>query len=148
MEIQKSCWIIPYFVKDDKIYFLLIKWRHNHRGFPKWHIEKWEDCKQTALREFQEETGIPADFVIMDTDIVLEDDYFFTLNGKKIKKIVKYFIWELKDWFEEYIKPQVWEIYEIKLVPSEKVGDYLEFKSLKDIFSKVLYFLKSKLWKQ
>jgi 8-oxo-dGTP pyrophosphatase MutT (NUDIX family) len=48
------------------------------------------------LREFEEETGIKPDFVELEPNFKAEDSYFFTLDGKKIKKYVTYFLGELK----------------------------------------------------
>ncbi len=142
MKFEYSCGIIPIYLNDKKKFFLLVKWRHSHWGFPKWHVEFWENCIETALREFEEETNIPQWFVDLKEGKKYEDKYWFVLNWEKILKKVTYFLWFLKNWFEDHIRPQQWEIYEIKLVPSSKVIEFIEFDSLKKIVKQVLNDLK------
>jgi 8-oxo-dGTP pyrophosphatase MutT (NUDIX family) len=137
MERQFSCWIIPIYLKDNEIYLLLVKWWHDNRWFPKWQIEEHEVCYQAALREFNEETNIPIDFIDFKKDFVFEDKYWFFLSWQKIFKVVKYYISFLKDGFDKYINPQKWEITEIKLIKIDEVDKYLKFKSLLDIVNKV-----------
>lgn len=43
---------------DNKIYYLLLKYRNGHWDFPKGHIEKGETEEETMRREVEEETGI------------------------------------------------------------------------------------------
>lgn len=142
MKYEKSCWVIPVYNDSKNIFFLLVKWRHWHRWFPKWHVEQWEDCIDTALREFIEETGIPKEFISIKKDISYIDKYWFVLNSQKIFKEVIYFLWFLKKGFESHIKPQEGEISEIKLVSSNEISKFLEFKSLNDIVTKVVEYLK------
>lgn len=141
-EFHHSCWIIPIYKKDDKLKILLLKWRHNHWWFPKWHIEKWESCETTTLREFEEETWIPKNFVELIKDKKFSDEYWFKLNWKTIHKKVDYYIWFLKDWFEKFIKPQEGEIYEIWLFDTEKALEKIEFESIKNILKNALKVLK------
>ncbi len=138
MKEQISCGIVPIYIKDWQKYVLLVQWRHNHWWFPKWHIEKGELCIQTALREFQEETWIPADFIDVKEDKLIEDRYWFKLGDEKIFKIVRYFIWYLKHGFEKYLSPQQWEIYNVKLFNLSDAKKILEFKSLQNIIDKLM----------
>lgn len=56
---EKSCGAIVFYIKDDQIYFLLVKNKKGrHWGFPKGHIEIGETEEQTAKREVKEETGL------------------------------------------------------------------------------------------
>jgi len=137
MQKQVSCGIIPIFEKNWQKYILIVKWRHNNWWLPKGHIEPGEDCLTTALREFEEETWIPSFFLEIDKNKIFEDSYWFVLNGEKIYKIVKYYLWILKDWFEKYIKPQEGEIYEVKLINIDEIEKYIKFKSILDIIGKI-----------
>ena len=145
MEFHESCWIIPiYFDKNKKIFYvLLVKWRHNHRWFPKGHVEKWEDCKTTALREFEEETNIPENLVKILDNLKFEDKYYFKLNNNLVFKKVTYYLGVLKDNFQDYIKPQQGEIDEIKLFTLDEAKQILEFKSLQKIIDKVSTLLSN-----
>ncbi len=138
MEKQVSCGIIPILYKDNKKWFLILKWRHNNWWFPKWHMEEWEDCLTTALREFTEETGIPSNFIdVIDKKRIYEDSYWFTLEGRRVFKIVRYYVWFLKEWFEKYIKPQNEEIYDIKIISLDDIKDYIKFNWLLKIISDI-----------
>lgn len=64
MTKEISAGIIAYFFKEGKFYFLVCHpggpfFKHiNKYGFPKGHQENKESLKETAIREFLEETGI------------------------------------------------------------------------------------------
>lgn len=56
---RKSCGVIPYRKVDGQTQFLLLHQSFSGTwSFPKGHIEVGETEEQTALREFQEETGL------------------------------------------------------------------------------------------
>lgn len=56
---QKSCGVVFYLKKDNLIkYLLLFQASSKTWSFPKGHVEKGENEKQTATREVFEETGI------------------------------------------------------------------------------------------
>lgn len=63
---EKSCGIVVFrhAPEADKNLYLLLHYPGGHFDFPKGHVEKGEDEKQTALRELIEETGISdLDFI-------------------------------------------------------------------------------------
>ena len=85
---EKSCGaIILYKEKENKYKVLLVR---NNNGknysFPKGHIEKGENEKETAIREIKEETGL--DVTIVDDFREVSD---YTPYGK-IKKRVVFFM--------------------------------------------------------
>jgi 8-oxo-dGTP diphosphatase len=88
-----SAGIIPFRMEGKKRKYLLLLsgltvgklWE-----FPKGQIEKGEDDRTAALREFKEETGIPDCEIISGYKKVLK--YFYQRNGKLINKSVTYFL--------------------------------------------------------
>jgi bis(5'-nucleosidyl)-tetraphosphatase len=55
---EKSVGAVIFRKEDDKIYYLLLKYRNGHWDFPKGHVENNETEKETMRREVREETGI------------------------------------------------------------------------------------------
>lgn len=97
---ELSCWIIPILYKENTPYFLIVQhqwWKH--RGFPKWHLEMWEQYIMTAKREFQEETWIKN--ILIYDDIMFEEQYIIEKNNRKLNKKVIYFIGII---FEDFVK--------------------------------------------
>ena len=60
MKHEKSCGIIPFIIKNNKTYVVLIKQNNGIVGFPKGHVEQGETEEETALRECFEETNLNA----------------------------------------------------------------------------------------
>lgn len=59
-----SCGAIVYRIINSEVRFLLIKnKRSSNWGFPKGHMERGENEKETAYREVLEETGVRARFM-------------------------------------------------------------------------------------
>ncbi|TWU59325.1 Diadenosine hexaphosphate hydrolase [Rubripirellula tenax] len=72
-EAVRAAGILLFSDSESPSHFLLM--RHRDRwDLPKGHCEKGESFKQAAIRETEEETGIPA------TDIELENDFHFDLR--------------------------------------------------------------------
>jgi len=83
------------FKKENGKTFVLVSQHSQHHGwvFPKGligdHIKN-EGKKETALREVEEETGILGKIIKPLNPI----EYWFVLDGEKIKKTVYYFLME------------------------------------------------------
>jgi 8-oxo-dGTP pyrophosphatase MutT (NUDIX family) len=81
-------------VTDDSADFLLL--RHPDRwDLPKGHCEDGESLRDAALRETEEETGIPADRIRLDEDFLFEITYpvRYAPTGSQIfQKQVSYFL--------------------------------------------------------
>jgi 8-oxo-dGTP pyrophosphatase MutT (NUDIX family) len=93
----KAAGIVPYFVENDELKFLLIKGSFGWE-FPKGHIEEGESTRQTAKRETEEETGLIIKhlrrFIYLSKYMVRID--FGTRKKLKhpIPKVVTYFLGE------------------------------------------------------
>lgn len=83
---EKSCGTVLYTVKDNVIYYVLLRAHDGYCGFPKGHVEAGESEHETALRETWEETSIRAEIV---GDFRREVSYTF---GRKREKTVVYFL--------------------------------------------------------
>jgi 8-oxo-dGTP diphosphatase len=92
MKFQFSAGGIVYKKADGEI-FILVCQHSQHHGwvFPKGliadHIEN-EGKEETAIREVEEETGVLGNIERPLTPI----DYWFVLEGQKLKKTVYYFL--------------------------------------------------------
>jgi bis(5'-nucleosidyl)-tetraphosphatase len=75
------------------IQFLLMK--HAARwDLPKGHMDPGETLLQTAIRELEEETGIPEQEIWTDPDFIYEQEYTVQVNkGAKLKKLSIYLGW-------------------------------------------------------
>ena len=58
---EKSCGAVIWRGTAEEHQFLLAQHGAGHWSFPKGHVEKGENEKQTALREIREETGLDVD---------------------------------------------------------------------------------------
>ncbi len=133
MEIQKSCGLLLF---DENCRILLVQGRHNHWWFPKGHIEKWESCLQAALRELKEETGLAKSDINISPRLVYQDEYIFTLKGKRVLKFVDYFVGQLLVEPEKEIKIDKKEIQAWKLVPIHDALKLLDFAGQRNILQK------------
>ena len=88
---EKSCGTVLYTVKDNVIYYVLLKAGDGFCGFPKGHVEAGESEHETALRETWEETSIRAEIV---GDFRREVSYTFRRNREKT---VVYFLARFSD---------------------------------------------------
>jgi len=74
--------------------YLLLKYGGGHWGFVKGHVEKGEECTQTAMREAEEEAGLAEGLLEFVPGFDEKIDYFYTMDGKKMHKEVTYFLAE------------------------------------------------------
>ena len=101
MKREISAGGVVYNRKKKKI--LLIKDSYGRWAFPKGLIEKGETTEQAALREVEEETGLKELKIVKKLGSI---KYIYTLKGKRIFKIVTFFLMETE---RIRLKPQ-WEI--------------------------------------
>lgn len=135
-EVEKSCGIIPYTIKDGHIYYLLIKQTNNVIGFPKGHVEGNETEKETALRECKEETNVKALII----DGFKESMTYYMDEYDKYKNLI-YFVGKIESF--DIIK-QDKEIDSIKLLNYIDALNTLEYQNLKDVLIKANTFILSK----
>lgn len=122
---EKSCGTVLYTVKDNVIYYVLLKAGDAYCGFPKGHVEAGESEHQTALRETWEETSIRAEIV---GDFRREVSYTFRRNREKT---VVYFLARFSDQTPAY-NPG-FEIRYHLLLPLEEACAALTFENTRII---------------
>lgn len=100
-------------------------------GFPKGHINSGEKSKEAALREIKEETNIEAKVIKRLGD----SRYIFTRDGKKVFKVVVYF---LLRYVSGDLKPQDLEVLELNWYEPEEALKLLSFKKDQEFLEKAL----------
>ena len=120
---------IVYNTKTKK--FLLIKDSYGRWALPKGLIEKGETAQQAALREVEEETGLKNLKIVKRLG---EINYFYTLKGQRIFKIVIFFLMETE---QTHLKPQ-WEICGAKWFKPEQALEKISYTNSKAIIKKAI----------
>lgn len=82
---------VVYRVVDGAPLYLLIRDSYRNWGFPKGHLECDEDAPDAAVREVQEETGLPTVTLRAEIETI---DWFFRFRGKLVHKICHFFLME------------------------------------------------------
>lgn len=131
---EKSCGAVMYTISEGVRKYILITNISGHIGFPKGHVEKGENERQTALREIYEETGIHTD--IIDG---FRETYNYLINGFIRKKAV-YF---LAPFDESNIRMNIREISEYRLLTFDEAYKTLNFRHDKDILEKADKFVNT-----
>ena len=86
MSIETSAGAVVFY-RGEQIEYLLLY--HNFWGFPKGHIERDEDERTAALREIDEEAGLPV--TLLDGFRCVEE-YEYERKGKLSPKRAIYFV--------------------------------------------------------
>jgi len=134
---EKSCGTVLYTVKDNVIYYVLLRATDGYCGFPKGHVEAGENEQETALRETREETSIRAEIV---GDFRRETVYKMR-NGNE--KTVVYFLARYSDQIPAH-NPG-FEIREHLVLPLEKACKALTFENTKEILREAEEYIRSNL---
>ncbi len=137
MPIEKSAGAVI-FRKNKEIKYLLLRYQSGHWDFPKGNIEKGERLEETIKREVKEETGIEDIKFIEDFKETIK--YFYQLKGKKIFKIVIFYLAETKT---QQVKISS-EHLDFKWLSYEKALEKLTFKNSKAILKKTNKFLRKR----
>ncbi len=82
---------VVYRIADGAPLYLLIRDSYRNWGFPKGHLECDEEAPDAAVREVQEETGLPVVTLCAEIDTI---DWFFRFRGKLVHKICHFFLME------------------------------------------------------
>ncbi len=123
---EKSCGTVLYTVKDDVIYYVLLRASDDgYCGFPKGHVEAGESEHETALRETWEETSVRAEIV---GDFRREVSYTF---GRCRKKTVVYFLARYFD--QTPAHNPGFEVRNHLVLPLEEACEALTFENTKII---------------
>ena len=138
MNTQHSCGVIVVY-KEIPNKFLLLKQNEPHSwSFPKGHMEKNEEPKETALRELLEETGIKK-INLLRLPILEEKKYKVVDNKERVYKTNKYFI-GFVDSKKVTIKKD--EIAEYRWVTYEEALDLFEYKNRKEVLKQAQAYLE------
>ncbi len=134
---EKSCGTVLYTVKDNEIFYLLIKARDdNYCGFPKGHVEAGETEHETALRETWEETSIRAEII---GDFRREVSYKLQ-NGNK--KTVVYFLARFTGQSPAHNKG--FETHNYLMLPLAEAQRALTFENTKEILAEAEEYIKNR----
>ncbi len=134
MKQQKSCGVIPYMIKNDEPYFLLVKQTNDVVCFPKGHVEENETEEETALRECMEETNTKVNIV---KGFRQEMGYY--MEEYDAYKTVIYFLGKLET--DKFVKQES-EISDIMICNANEAMDLLVYDNIKEIFKHALEFLQ------
>lgn len=99
-------------------------------ALPKGIVEKGEDPERAALREIKEETGVSGKIV----DTAGEVSYWFSMEGEKFFKTVKYFIVE---YTQGEINPS-WEIDRAQWFNAEEALKKITYKTDREILKRAM----------
>ncbi len=134
MKQQKSCGVIPYMIKNNEPYFLLVKQTNNVVCFPKGHVEENETEEETALRECMEETHTKVSIV---SGFRQEMGYY--MDEYDAYKTVVYFLGRIES--NDFSK-QDSEISDIFICNAEETWNLLNYHNIKEVFKQALEFIK------
>jgi DNA polymerase len=91
LEFEFSAGVLVFRRVGGHLEFLFLEREQNWLDTPKGGVENGENSKTAAQRELEEETGLS---IPIDPYFSYSIQYFYVLEGKKIKKQVKYFLAE------------------------------------------------------
>ena len=127
------------FRQNKEVKYLLLNYDAGHWDFPKGHIEKSEEEKETVKREIKEETEITKISFIEGFKEKIK--YFYKREGQTVYKEVIFYLCETK---ESKIKIS-FEHIGYKWLDYEEALKQLTFKNAKEILEKAHSFLSSSL---
>ena len=122
---EYSAGAILYTVKDNEIYYLLIKDFNGNWGFPKGHLENGETNVDAALREIKEEVGIDA---VINTDFHAELIYPLP-NGN-----TKHSLYYIGKYENQIPEKQLEEIDIIELMKYEDAVNTINRENMRQAF--------------
>ena len=143
MEKEKSAGAVVFRKEDSKFYYLLLHYQSGHWDFPKGHIEKGVEEKETVKREIKEETGIEdVEFIPGFRERIT---YFFRKSYDKSKKpplVFKEVVFYLVKTKTKQVRIS-YEHTRYKWLPYNKAIKQITFKNAKDILERANNYLLS-----
>ncbi len=137
--LDESFGVIPLQKRGETMFVLLVQHLEAHGGhwaFPKGHKNEGESDQDCALRELHEETGITQ--VMLMTEKVFDQSYFYTRDNKKIDKHVVYYLGWVND---TTVTPQSSEIQNYGWLPLSSAVQRLSFEGTKELLLEVIRYL-------
>ncbi len=83
------------FKRAETLKFLLLKYPGGYWGFPRGNVEEGENSRETAIREFKEETGLSQKKIFEGFKHRIE--YFYRREGQTIHKDVVFYLAEAEE---------------------------------------------------
>lgn len=133
---EKSCGLIIFKQKLDKLKVLMEQQVQGHWSLPKGHIEEDETEEETATRETFEETGIKARVI---GDFREVTSYYVRDN---ILKEVVYFIGEA---LSGDIVPQLSDVTEVSFIDVNEAIELIEYQDVKKLLEKAISYYQDNL---
>ena len=122
---EKACGCV--IIQDGKV--LLVQHNKGHWGFPKGHVEKNENEKETAIREVKEETNVDAKII---------DDKRYTMEYVTDKGRDKEVVYFIANPITNEIKPQEEEIKSVKWVSFSDALKILTYRNTQEFLEEIL----------
>jgi len=122
------------FRRAETIKFLLLNYPNGHWGFSKGNMEKGESSRETALREFKEETGLEIEKMFEGFKEMIE--FFYRKEGRIIHKDVTFYLGEASEG-----KVKLTEHDNFAWLGFEDALAKLKFKNDKELLEKAKKFL-------
>ncbi len=142
MPVERSAGAVIFRKEKGKIFYLLLHYPgSSHRAkkdywdFPKGHVEKNENLKETAKREIEEETGLKEIEFVEGFKKTIK--YFFKWGGKNVLKFVTFFLVKAKRKKVQISPEHIGYIW----LPFDEAREKLTFKNAKEILTKAHSFL-------
>lgn len=111
--------------------FLLLHYAAGHWDYPKGHVEKGEDEKETARRELEEETGIKDLYFVKDFKETIK--YFFRRGKELVHKQVNFYLAETKT---KEVKIRTKEHQGYEWLPYKEAIQRVTYQNAKDVLRK------------
>lgn len=133
---ERSCGTITYKIINNEVYYLVIKHKLGHYGFPKGHVENKETDTQTAYRETLEETNIK---------VKVDPSISYKITYSPYPHIIKDVIYFPAEYISGIDHPQEGETTKVLWLNEKDVLDILSFEDEKGIFIKINKYIMSRL---
>ena len=100
-------------------------------ALPKGHVDEGETAEQAALREVREETGMTGELV----EQLGEVRYWYQRGGRKIPKLVTFFLFEYRSGSDA---DHDGEVEEVRWLPLEEAAGALSYKGERQMVERAM----------